>query len=502
MAGQPLTVVLPDEAATRRLGEDLALAVRVGDVVALTGDLGAGKSTLARAFVRALADDPDLDVPSPTYTLVQTYEARIPVAHADLYRLGDASEIVELGLDEASARGVAIVEWAERALSGLSGDVVRVTLDDAPGDARRATIEGTGAAMARVRRSLDLRAFLDGLGLRDARRTLLAGDASARRYEIVGVDGQRPRISMDSPPLVLGPPVKDGRAYAEIARSARTVDAFVAVARALRAAGFAAPDIRGMDLSQGFLLLEHLGSEGFLDPSGHPLAARYAEAGRLLARLHQREWPAEIPVDADRIHRIPPFDLDAMAIEVGLLLDWYVPWKTGRPAGPALRTAFEDAWNEAMDVLLASEQSLVLRDFHSPNIVWRGDLPWPDRLGLLDFQDALIGPAAYDVASLAMDARVTVPPAIEHATVAAYMSARSDAGFDAEGFRAAYAIAAAQRNTKILGIFVRLKERDGKPGYIRHLPRIRDYLRRAFAHPVLARLAALYDDAGLLAEEE
>lgn len=148
-----------------------------------------------------------------------------------------------------------------------------------------------------------------------------------------------------------------------------------------------------------------------------------------------------------------------------------------------------------------AEKSLVLRDYHSPNLIWRPEREGDDRLGVIDFQDAMIGPAAYDVASLAVDARVTISPELERATVEAYCAARAAAGpFDRAAFDRAYAIMAAQRNSKIIGIFVRLNERDGKPHYLRHLPRIRDYLRRALAHPDLAELKALYGRLGLLEE--
>lgn len=143
----------------------------------------------------------------------------------------------------------------------------------------------------------------------------------------------------------------------------------------------------------------------------------------------------------------------------------------------------------------------MLRDFHSPNIVWRDDRKGHDRLGIVDFQDALIGPSAYDVASLAMDARVTVGPGMERTTVDAYVAARkAQGGFDEKAFAEAYAIMAAQRNSKILGIFVRLNERDGKPDYLKHLPRIRDYLERALAHPALAELRDFYERNGLIGD--
>ena len=502
MAGSALERFLPDEAATARLGEDLAMALRPGDVLALSGDLGAGKTALARALIRVNAGDPDLEVPSPTFTLVQTYEGRVPVAHFDLYRLGSPSELDELDLDEALADGAAVIEWPDRAGDRLPATAVSVALSH-EGDGRRAMISGAGQAFERVGRSLAIRDFLDQAGAGEATRIPFPGDASARAYETIHAESQPLRVLMNSPRLVLGPPVKHGKPYAVIAHTAQTVAAFVAMAGALRGRGVAAPEVLACDLDRGFLLLEHLGSGNFLDAEGRPVAERYAAAGALLATLHGKPWPDRLEAVPGVVHEMPPFDRDALMIEVELLLDWYVPWKTGRPADNSLRADFADAWNQVFDRLDRSERGIVLRDFHSPNIIWRADRSGSDRLGILDFQDAMIGPSAYDIASLAMDARVTMPEEIERSTVAAYVAARhAEGGFDEQNFREAYAITAAQRNTKILGIFVRLDKRDGKPAYLRHLPRIRAYLRRALMHPALAPVAALYEEHGLLSEDE
>ena len=493
---------LADESATARLGEDLAMALRPGDVLALSGDLGAGKTALARGLIRALAQNPGLDVPSPTFTLVQSYEGRVPVHHLDLYRLSSPAELDELGLDEMLAEGTALVEWPDRAGDRLPENAVRVELTH-QGAGRHARISGAGAAFDRIARSLAMRDFLGKAGWGEASRAHFTGDASARSYEIVSLPGNEPRVLMNSPRLVLGPPVRDGKPYAEIAHTAQSVAAFVAIDRALAAGGVSVPGIFAEDLERGFLLLSHLGSGNFLDEDGKPVAERYAAAAELLAAMHGKRWASRLEAAPGIFHDVPPFDRAALLIEVDLLVDWYVPYVTGQPADDRLRAGFREAWNTVFDRLEKNaEIGLVLRDFHSPNIIWRGDRKGHDRLGIVDFQDALIGPTAYDVASLAMDARVTVPPEIERITVDAYVLARRAAGgFDEAAFAEAYAVMAAQRNSKILGIFVRLDRRDGKPAYLKHLPRIKNYLGRALAHPSLAGLRDFYRRNGFVDED-
>jgi tRNA threonylcarbamoyl adenosine modification protein YjeE len=501
-AGASIVIDLPDPAATDRLGDDIAAALKPGDLVALSGDLGAGKSALARAILRAVSDDQALDVPSPTFTLVQSYALRLPILHVDLYRVGSPDELDELGIDEALKTGAALVEWPDRGGNRLPQAAISVELAEA-GSGRRATIAAQGAAATRLARSLAIRAFLDAAGRTEARRTFLVGDASTRAYETIRSPGEPARVLMNAPRQPDGPPIRDGKPYSRIARLAESVVPFVAVARALSGAGLAAPQILAQDLDAGLLLVEHLGSEGVLDADGAPIPERYTAAAELLATMHRHNWPAELPAAPGVTHHVPAYDREAMAIETELLLDWYVPHAKGRKANEAERAAFAAAWGGAFDRLTGAERSLVMRDYHSPNLIWRGDRQGNDRIGLIDFQDAVIGPAAYDVASLAMDARVNVTPQVEAATVAAYVAAReATGGFDRTGFDKAYAIMAAQRNSKILGIFVRLNLRDGKPQYMRHLPRIRGYLRRALAHPALADIKALYESLGVLSEPE
>ncbi|TIP40738.1 MAG: tRNA (adenosine(37)-N6)-threonylcarbamoyltransferase complex ATPase subunit type 1 TsaE, partial [Mesorhizobium sp.] len=253
MTGMVLERFLADEAATARLGEDLAMALRAGDAIALKGDLGAGKSTLARALIRALADDANLEVPSPTFTLVQSYETRVPVHHFDLYRLSAPDELDELGLDDALGQGAALIEWPERAADRLPANALWVDLAE-HGEGRVARLSSSGPVFERVARSLAMRDFLASAGWGEASRRHFVGDASARSYEIVSLPSQAPRVLMNSPRLVLGPPVRDGKPYAVIAHTAQSVAAFVAIDKALLVNGVSVPVIHAQDLDQGFLL--------------------------------------------------------------------------------------------------------------------------------------------------------------------------------------------------------------------------------------------------------
>lgn len=490
---------LDGETAMRRLGEDLALALQSGDVVALSGPLGAGKTTLARALVRCLAGDPGLEVPSPTFTLEQRYDTHPPLGHFDLYRLEHEAEADELGLDEAAENGIVLVEWPERAPAALADAALQLRIEPNDGERRTVHLRASSDMARRLSRTLGARAFLREIGHGEAERRRLAGDASARRYESVRI-GDAALVLMDSPALVLGPPVRDGLPYARVVHTAETVLPFVAIAEALEGAGFSVPRVLAADLDAGFVLTTDLGREGVLDADGRPVAERYEAAALALAALHGQHWSGEMATREGRSHTVPPFDRRAMETEIDLLLEWYLPHVRGRPADAAERARFAAVWAPLLDDLQTGEQSLLLRDVHSPNILWQPNESGWRRAGLIDFQDAMIGPAAYDLASLGLDARADVPPELEARLVARYTAARraGDPGFDAFAFERAYALAGTQRLTKILGIFVRLLRRDGKPDYLVHLPRVRAYLRRTLGHPALCELRELYDAWGLL----
>ena len=233
-----------------------------------------------------------------------------------------------------------------------------------------------------------------------------------------------------------------------------------------------------------------------VDNQRNPIPDRYLAAAELLIHMHQKPFSGRVEVPGLGIYEIPEYDHDAMMIEVELMLDWYLPTAGSIKDDRSKRASFIHIWSALINELRGQPKSLVLRDYHSPNIIWRGDRKGVDRIGLIDFQDAVIGPTTYDVASLAQDARVDVSTELEEAIVAHYEAGMldQDPSFDVEDFRKAYAIMAAQRATKILGIFVRLDVRDGKSGYLQHIPRIKNYLRRSTKHPALADYRELLED--------
>ena len=488
-----------DLAGLRRLAEVVALAVRKGDVIALAGDLGAGKTTLARALVRALLGDDTAEVASPTFPLVQPYDTpRLAVAHFDLYRLGGPDDLAEIGFEEAVANGLAIVEWPDRAGTLIGDDRLEISLAaSTSADLRTLVLNGHGAWSTRLLRIARTHAFLaaaPAVGAA-ARVAYLQGDASTRAYARI-TDAAEPLVLMDFPPMADGPPVRGGLAYSRIAHLAEDVRPFVAVGRTLEAAGLSAPRIRAEDLDAGLLLLEDLGDLTFGRALGlgHDQRTLWLAAVDTLVSL-RRAAPAAVMTLADgSVHRLPRFDRAALEIEVELLLDWYWPARFGVAAGDDQRASFRALWSPVLDRMLAEPAGLFLRDYHSPNLFWLPERDGPRRVGVIDFQDALAEPWAYDLASLLQDARVDVPEALEAEGLERYMAAAAatEPGFDRARFLAAYRTFGAQRNTRLVGLWVRLRDRDGKPQYMQHMARSWRYLARNLGHPSLAGLRAWY----------
>ena len=305
--------------------------------------------------------------------------------------------------------------------------------------------------------------FLAEAGWDGARVEPLAGDASFRRYFRVHHPAHGAAVLMDAPP-----PHEDPRP-------------FIAVAEWLVGRGFSAPDILARDLDEGLLLLADFGDVRLretLDEEPDREEALYGLATDLLADLHR----------SPPMPGLPPHGLSEWLAELELFPDWYAP-----AVGIEIdRASYAKAWEEVLAPVAADGLGpvTVLRDFHAENIMLVSGREGYAHLGLLDFQDALAGHPAYDLASILEDARRDVTPTVEQDMLDRYVAARGEG----EAFRRAYWALAAQRNTRILGVFCRLWKRDGKPGYRRFQPRMWGLLERDLAAPHLAPVKRWFDE--------
>jgi tRNA threonylcarbamoyl adenosine modification protein YjeE len=485
------------EAATAAIASDLASLLKQGDVVALSGDLGVGKTVFARALIRAVAKDPTIEAPSPSFTLMQVYEGDFgKVVHADFYRIEAIHELAELGWEDVVQDAIVLVEWPERSKEIMEADHLDIALSYAAEigpEARIVTISGHGGFAKRLEAFKSLREFLRKAGWDDAQRAFLQGDASSRSYETLTKPNGERAILMISPARPDGPPIRFGRSYSAIARLAENIKAFVAIAEGLAAHGFSAPKVLARDLDAGLAIVEDLGREGVIDANG-PIPERYEQAIEVLALLHSFKLSGSLSLSDDGTYRIPPYDIDAYLIEVELLLDWYVD-RVARIIVPSgARAVFLKLWRQVLGECTTAASTWTLRDFHSPNLLWLSEREGVRRVGMIDFQDCVMGHPAYDVVSLTQDARVTVPDELEIRLIAYYAQRRRhlDESFDMSSFARIYAILGAQRATKILGIFARLDQRDGKPQYLAHMPRVQRYLMKSLRHPALKDIERWY----------
>lgn len=464
----PLSLYLADEAETDRLARMIAPALQAGDVLLLEGGIGAGKTQFCRALIRARLGREE-DVPSPTFTLVQTYEGDPDIWHADLYRLTHPDEVMELGLEAAFADAICLVEWPDRLGSDAPKSALRLQFSP-QGEGRRVDLhlgrlERLGASLAATfpdARDQACAAMLARAGWDGAQRQALAGDASARQYFRLSQRGQS-RILMDNPPGI----PDDPRAFARIATH-------------LRGLGLSAPEILAQDLEAGFLLLEDLG-DGVLTRLLQDDPGREGEFYRLATEvlLHLQAHPAP--------EGLPNLEAADWARAAMLAVEFYAAGMTGAGADPL---PLQDALTRALLRHADGPRVLILRDYHAENLMWLPERQGLARLGLLDFQLAQMGQPGYDLVSLLQDARRDVSPATEAAMVALFAQAR---GEDAAGFAASYAVLGAQRALRILGIFARLCLVEGKAQYLGLIPRVWGQLQRNLAHPALAEVKVACD---------
>lgn len=335
-------------------------------------------------------------------------------------------------------------------------------------------------------RDAEIKVFLKEAKWDKADRVPVPGDASTRRYERLTLDGQK-AVLMDAPKGAETPSEPEGASvedrkalgYNALARLAGpNPEAFACIANELTKRGFSAPNIIAADLDKGFMLLEDLGDDLYArvianDPAKErPL---YEAAIDTLAAIYRSSFPAKMEFQGQK-WKVRAYDEAAMLAEVDLFLDWYAK-DHGHDIQGEGRKEWHALWKKAFQSLKAHAPGLALRDFHAENIFWFPERQSVSRVGLIDFQDGLFAHPAYDLTSLLDDARRDVDKELKWEMMARFCD---KAGIQAsKEFSLAYYTMSAQRSTKILGIFVRLAERDGKPQYRTLIPRVEENLRES-----------------------
>lgn len=317
-----------------------------------------------------------------------------------------------------------------------------------------------------------LNLFLKQNNWDDADRKLLAADASFRHYDRL-TRAEESKVLMDAPPPM------------------ENVRPFLKVARHLEKLGYSAPHVDAADEENGFVLLEDFGDSTYtrLLKKGADEKELYALATDVLIDLHSRPEHETVPGELE----LPLYDDAVLRREVLLFPEWFMPAMSGRETDKNVTDEYILLWEEVFPVAKNVPQTLVLRDYHVDNLLLLPDRNGINACGLLDFQDALHGSITYDMMSLLEDARRDISPDLFETMQERYLTAMDSRIPDRDQFLASWAVLAAQRHAKVLGIFVRLCVRDKKNQYLQHLPRLWRLLERALEHPVMGKLKVWFD---------
>ncbi len=348
-------------------------------------------------------------------------------------------------------------------------------------------------------RSEALKQLLAQTGFAEAERVPLAGDASTRSYERMRL-GDRRAVLMNAPPKE-DPPCPAGATPAQrrtmgwnaVARlAASRVEAFAAVAAYLKSIGLAAPEIYGMNASAGYAVLEDMGDDLYANVIGHgaeeiPL---YRAAAELLAHVHGAQAPAKLIAPDGAVW--PLLDYDALALEVNadLFVEW-VPKAENIRIDDAARARWEKVRDGLIVKAMGFPRAFTIRDYHAENLLWLPQRSGLQRVGLLDFQDALRGWRAWDFSMLLHDARRDVSPAAHDVAIRTYLDIT---GANEAEFQRELAVLGAINVMRILGIFSRLTARDKKMRYREFMPRMWRHLARTLQNPALADARAFVEE--------
>ncbi len=350
-------------------------------------------------------------------------------------------------------------------------------------------------------RNAAINAFLAEAGWGGGERRSLGEDASTRRYERV-YQGSDVAVLMDAPPAAEGKPCGPDASTQErilagwngrTRLAACRVDAFVGVGEHLRSLGLSAPEVIAFDVEQGFALLEDLGDTIYKTEIENGASERELYLAATAALAHVHNAPAREIVSAAE-WRWPILEYDTLALTTGadLFPKWYPAYDKGVKFSGSLQLEFDGIIRALSDYLASLPQVLMLRDYHAENLLWLPERDGLKKVGILDYQDAVRGPAAWDLAMFIQDARRDVSPAVAREVFRGYLALT---GNEEESFKRDFDIAGAINALRIIGVFARLVRRDNKPKYEAFLPREWGHLKSSLQNPALKDLKRVLEIA-------
>ncbi len=448
-----------------------------GDLLALNGEIGSGKTTLTKHLINYLTATRIDEINSPTYNLCQTYSNEdLIISHYDFYRLDYLQEIEELDINDSIKNNFTIIEWANKFSSILPKDHIEIQIDN-KSDKREYKILFHGEYAKKIAGHKNRLSFLSNSNLNIKKITNMRGDASKRKYYRVN-DGTENFVLMDA--------LEDS---INKTTTSKTITDFIIFRQYLEDIGLRVPKIYEFDIQKQLILEEDLGlttyDELYSKLSFQDLINPAIES--LLILVHSNYKNIN---DLDgKAFEPQNFDEKVFINESKIFIDYYWPYVKNSICPEEEKYEFLSIIEKIYSDL-STDKTLVLRDYHSPNLHYLQNEKGHKKCALIDFQDALLGHPLYDLVSLAQDARFTISEDQERYIVDTFEDKFlfNDFQLSKSSFNEQYKILAIQRSLKILGIFARLSLLEGKNNYIIHMPRVLDYIRRSMDCSLLNNL--------------
>ena len=440
-----------------------------GDVVALNGQIGSGKTTLAKLLINNLTQTPIEDIISPTFTLCQTYNRdALEIVHYDFYRIESEVELLEIDLHESLKDKICIIEWANKFSDLLPKDRIEILIECANTE-RVYNITPLGRFKEAIININKMENFLCNLDIKFTELKKLPGDASNRKYF---------RVIRPDDTMILMDATQENDIRGKTGLS-NGVDDFIVIGEYLDSIDVRVPKLIARNKIDNMILEEDLGEYCYTDIlTKDNYRKLYSPAIKTLIHISDIKHPKNISKDSNP-HYLQDFDLDIYLNEAEIFIDYYWPFINGKICSADEKQEFILIM-AGVHSNLTDDKTLMLRDFHSPNLMFLENESGFKKCAVIDFQDALFGHPLYDLVSLTNDARYTINEDHEKYLIELYKKDFSfnNFQFDNFSFMQQYQILGVQRSIKILGIFARIAILESNQNYLVHMPRVINYIKR------------------------